>query len=97
MRIEGNPGLQIADDLASGKRTESKSSPITLGENDDQATISQQHKRTQSLVTRVISAPETRQEKITALSSAVRSGTYQFSPEKTADAMLDQWRRRRTV
>jgi len=94
MRIEGNPSLQIADDLTPGKRAEATGSQISPGQNEDLATISQQHKRTQNLVARVVTAPEIRQDKVEALSSAVSNGTYQVSAEKTADAMLEQIRRR---
>ena len=93
MRVEANGGLQISADVAAGKRADSKISPVVAGQDQDQATISQQHKQVQSLVARVTSAPEIRQEKVAALSSAIRSGTYQVSADKTANALLDQMRR----
>lgn len=94
MRVEANGGLQISADLASGQRPESKPSQIAAGESHDQATISPQHKQVQSLVTRVIGAPEVRQERVAGLSAAIRNGSYQVSPDSTANALLEQMRRR---
>lgn len=94
MRVEANGGLQISADLASGQRTESKASQVAAGEGNDQATISPQHKQVQRLVERVTGAPEVRQERVAALSTAIRDGSYQVSPQSTANALLEQMRRR---
>jgi len=94
MRVDGNGGLQIAGDLTSGNRTESKASQIAAGRNQDQATISQQHKQVHSLVAQVSSAPEIRQEKVAAVATAIRNGSYNVSPDSTASALLEQMRRR---
>ena len=94
MRVEANGGLQISADLASGQRPESKPSQIAAGESHDQATISPQHKQVQSLVARAASAPEVRQERVAALSTAIHNGSYQVSPQSTANALLEQMRRR---
>lgn len=94
MRVEANGGLQTSADLASGQRTESKASQVAAGEGNDQATISPQHKQVQRLVERVTGAPEVRQERVAALSTAIRNGSYQVSPQSTANALLEQMRRR---
>ena len=96
MRVEANGGLPITADLASGKRTEANSSAIGAGQGqpEDQATISPQHKQILNLVARVTSAPDIRQEKVAALSLAIRNGNYQVSADQTAGALLEQMRRR---
>lgn len=50
--------------------------------------FSQDVVRLSSLVDQVKSAPEIREEKVTALRNAISSGTYQVSPEALAEAIL---------
>jgi flagellar biosynthesis anti-sigma factor FlgM len=46
----------------------------------------------QVLAAQVDNFPEIRQEKVAALEDAIQKGTYQVTPEKTAEAMLSQVR-----
>ena len=55
---------------------------------DDRAELSADQARVQSLAREVNRLPDVRQQKVEALSLAVRQGSYEVSPEQTADAML---------
>ena len=55
---------------------------------EDRAELSADQVRVLSLAREVNRFPEVRQEKVTALSLAIRQGQYDVSPEKTAEAML---------
>ncbi len=66
-------------------RTAAKASPSS---GEDRAEISADQVRVLSLAKEVNRLPEVRQEKVNALSLAVRQGSYDISAEKTAEAML---------
>jgi anti-sigma28 factor (negative regulator of flagellin synthesis) len=42
----------------------------------------------QALAAKVNDVPEIRQERVAALAKAVRDGSYQVSPEQTAEALI---------
>jgi len=54
----------------------------------DQASFSFDLGRVQSLESKVLAAPEVRQEKVGPLQQAVASGEYQVDPGKVADAIM---------
>jgi len=54
----------------------------------DQASLSFDLGRVQALESKVLAAPEVRQEKVGPLQQAVASGGYQVDPGKVADAIM---------
>jgi len=71
-----------------GVRSSATASHSSLGE--DRAELSADQVRVLSLAKEVNRLPEIRQEKVTALSLAIRQGQYDVSPEQTAAAMLSE-------
>jgi flagellar biosynthesis anti-sigma factor FlgM len=92
MRIDLNTGIGQAADAqqpASGARnTPAVSSADARG--TDTAQLSTDQARVQALAAQVNALPEIRQEKVAALGQAVRDGSYQVSPEQTADALISE-------
>ena len=91
MRIDLNPKSPEAVDAGqpaqSGSRAVSGSAGrATSGE--DTAHLSLDQARVGALAAQVNNLPEVRQEKVDALSRAVRDGSYNPSAEKTAAAMI---------
>jgi flagellar biosynthesis anti-sigma factor FlgM len=56
----------------------------------DHAEFSRLHSRAEVLTAQVNQLPDVRQERVAALANAVQNGTYQVSPEQTADAILSE-------
>jgi flagellar biosynthesis anti-sigma factor FlgM len=93
MRINLNPGSPEALDgakLASTSDARSTASPPSGDDlaSSDTAELSLDHARIGALAAQVNNLPEIRQEKVAALATAIRNGTYDVSPEQTADAMV---------
>ncbi len=92
MRIDPNARLQQAQDsgeVASGSR--GAAAAAAGGElGGDTAQLSLDQARVQSLAAQVNALPEVRQEKVAALGQAVRDGSYQISPEQTAEAVISE-------
>ena len=61
---------------------------------EDQAQLSGRQMPLRALEQLAISYPDMRQERVEALARSVRDGTYQASPEDTADALIAEmnWR-----
>ncbi len=69
-----------------GTRTAAAAGRSSLGE--DRAELSADQVRVLSLAKEVNRLPDIRQEKVTALSLAIRQGRYDVSPEQTAEKIL---------
>ena len=92
MRIDPNTkvsGPQNSEqiDKAGSRITSAALQRELLGE--DQAHFSPDQARVRGLAAEANRLPEIRQERVAALASAVRNGTYNVTPEKTASAILD--------
>jgi negative regulator of flagellin synthesis FlgM len=93
MRID--PNARSAETQAAGEAAASKQrgavSPAGGGRTaSDTAQLSLDQARVQALVSQATALPEVRQEKVAALGRAIRQGSYQVSPEQTAEAMLSE-------
>jgi flagellar biosynthesis anti-sigma factor FlgM len=89
MRIEPKPGSAITNDAA--HQTSSGSNAVSIsrrGAGHDQATFSPEVARVRELAAQANSFTEIRAERVAAISSAMRQGTYQVSPEQTAEGIL---------
>jgi flagellar biosynthesis anti-sigma factor FlgM len=92
MRIDLNTGIgQAADSpqTAPGARSAASSAPAE-SRGADTAQLSSDQARVQALTVQVNNLPEIRQQKVEALGRAVRDGSYQVSPESTADALISE-------
>jgi len=88
MRIDLNTSIGHATDPA--KSTTAGSSPgvAKTGCSPDVAELSPDYLRVPSLATAASRFPEIRQEKVAALSTAIRSGSYNVSSAQTAESLL---------
>jgi flagellar biosynthesis anti-sigma factor FlgM len=57
---------------------------------DDKAEISLDQVRVQALVAQASRVPDVRQQRVAALGRAIQQGSYEVSPEQTAEAMLTE-------
>jgi len=94
MRIDPNAGLTPA---ASGAASSANPRSAAAGSSSatpaaDQAELSYDQARVNALTAQVNALPEIRREKVAALQSAVKQGTYQVSPEQTAEAIVAELR-----
>ncbi|MGH9502235.1 MAG: flagellar biosynthesis anti-sigma factor FlgM [Terriglobales bacterium] len=73
-----NPGMHtVAAAPAEGRITDgSEFSPV--------------HAQALLLAAQIKQLPEIRQDRVAAIANAIRNGTYQVSPEQTADAILSE-------
>ena len=90
MRIDRNAGLTPA---ASGTTSSANPRSAAAGSSRatpvaDQAELSYDQARVNALTAQVNALPEIRREKVAALQSALNQGTYQVSPEQTAEAIV---------
>jgi flagellar biosynthesis anti-sigma factor FlgM len=90
MRID--PNARSAETPAAGQTAASNQraavAPAGAGPAGDTAQLSLDQVRVQALAIQVNALPEVRQEKVAALGRAIRQGSYQVSPQQTADAMI---------
>lgn len=92
MRINPNTGIGQANDpqlAASGAKNAPAASSSGTRSNDT-AQLSTDQVRVQALAAQANAVPEIRQEKVAALGRALRDGSYQVSPEHTADALISE-------
>jgi negative regulator of flagellin synthesis FlgM len=97
MRIDANNRLRETGDAGSAGQASQRATSGAAGQSllgNDTAELSTDQVRVQSLAAEVNQLPEVRQEKVAALSSAVREGTYNVSPEQTAEAMVAEMQSR---
>lgn len=90
MRIDLSTRIPEAADPGQAAKS---GSPSASGGNSlgvDTAKFSSDPEKVQALTAGVTAMPEIRQEKVAALAQAVSSGSYQVTPEQTADAMMSQ-------
>src|SRR5882724_12357276 len=95
MRIDLNNKLREANDLSGAEASSPRTPadvPVKTALADDTAEISLDQVRVQSLASQVNNLPDVRQEKVAALGLAIQQGSYQVTPEQTAQAMLDEMR-----
>lgn len=97
MRIDPNTRIQQAGQEGTNAGASAEAAAATRGGSnasgslaDDTAQLSTDPVRVQSLAAQVNSLPEIRQEKVSALGQAVRDGSYQVSPEQTAEAVMSE-------
>jgi flagellar biosynthesis anti-sigma factor FlgM len=88
MRIDLNPGVQQPDPAESSKASLRPLADAEKPEAADTATFSADYVQAQNLAGMVNQLPELRQDKVAALSAAIRSGTYSVTPDQTAGAVL---------
>jgi negative regulator of flagellin synthesis FlgM len=97
MRIDLNTKSTELPDANQVAKTASQSAPETASgkaPSIDTTRLSIAQGRVQALAAQVNKLPDVRQEKVAALGRAVQSGTYQVTPEQTADALLSELRTR---
>jgi len=95
MRVNLNSKAQESSDVgqaASGARV------VTNGGGSaapsDKAVLSADQARVQSLTAEVNQLPDIRQEKVAALGLAIQHGSYEVTPEQTAEAMMGEMQAR---
>jgi flagellar biosynthesis anti-sigma factor FlgM len=95
MRTDPNPGITAAESSARSRAASTKAKPSArptgqgaAGKRTRHAESPRLHSWAAVLTAQVNQLPDVRQERVAALASAVQNGTYQVSPEQTADAML---------
>lgn len=95
MRIDLNP--KGPESLSESKRTSSnvnnenanaQAANGVSSETGDWAELSSTH--VNALAAQVNDLPEVRQDKVEALSAAIRNGSYDVTPQQTAEAMMSQ-------
>jgi len=89
MRIDLNSELLPSESTQSVKTGAAAMASAPSGE---AAEPSSQPLSAAALMAAVSQFPEVRQEKVAALAEQLRAGTYDLSPQKTAEAMLAQIR-----
>jgi negative regulator of flagellin synthesis FlgM len=57
---------------------------------EDRATLTSDSTSVGSLVSKALSSPQVRQDKVDSLRQAVSSGQYQLDPQKIAASMIDE-------
>jgi len=90
MRIDLNPKSPEAPDAAQSTRRGSRNSavPGQTAPAEDRAELSLDQVRVRALAAQVNELPEIRQQKVAALSRAIREGNYNVTPEQTAEALV---------
>lgn len=92
MRIDSNSRAAEAQDLGqssqSGARANAPAGGAGNALGSDTARLSTDQARVASLAAQVNNLPEVRQQKVEALRRVIGDGSYQVTPEQTADAIL---------
>jgi len=88
MRIDNN--VRIPDAVQAGQAKTSSSVAAGSGSDlsSDTAKLSTSQSAVQALAAKVNDVPEVRQERVAALAGAIRDGSYQVTPEQTAEALM---------
>jgi flagellar biosynthesis anti-sigma factor FlgM len=97
MRIDLNTQANAAANAGLAAEAENKAVAATSSNSQsggDKASLSPDQARVQSLTAQLNQLPEIRQEKITELYRAIKVGTYNVTPEQTADALIADLRSR---
>ena len=88
MRIDNNATIPDAPQTGQAKSNSSAVSSSGSGPASDTAKLSTGQSAVQALAAKVNEVPEVRQERVAALASAIRNGSYQVTPEQTAEALI---------
>jgi len=96
MRINLNPKTQEA---TVGQATQPSTRPSstaggTAGITGDTAELSLEQAKVQSLTAEANRVPDVRQDKVTALGLAIQQGSYDVTPEQTAEAIIGEMQTR---
>lgn len=88
MRIDNN--VRIPDAAQAGQARSSSSVAAGPGSDltSDTAQLSTSQNAVQALAAKVNQVPEVRQERVAALASAIQDGSYQVTPQQTAEALM---------
>ena len=89
MRIDLNGRIPEAE-ANRNLENASKAPAGAKGFASEEARLSLDHARVQSMAAQVAAAPEIRREKVAALQGALRNVSYQIGPGQIAEAMLNQ-------
>lgn len=88
MRIDNNTRIPDAAQTGQTKPSSSVVAGSGSGLASDTAKLSTGQSAVQALAAKVNELPEVRQDRVAALASAIRNGSYQVTPEQTADALM---------
>lgn len=100
MRIDPNLRAQSAqesNEAASNARGGGAAAATGSELANDTAQLSLDQARVQSLAAQVNNTPEIRQEKVAALGQVVRNGSYEVTPQQTAEAVVSEMLARATA
>jgi flagellar biosynthesis anti-sigma factor FlgM len=88
------PGENSARIAALGKNAEESATTYAKASAEERTSDASEFLSAQSraavLASHVNQLPDVREEKVAAIANAVKRGTYQVSPEQTADAILSE-------
>lgn len=90
MRIGANASVTVAENAANKTNPEDTASTRRRRRTKNQAQSISVHARAGVLAAQIQQLPEIRQDRVTAIANAIRNGTYQISPEQTAEAILSE-------
>lgn len=83
-----------ASQVASEPNPKKVSGPIVpasdVAGSEDRTTLTSTQQSVSALVTKAMSSPEIRQDKVDSLKQAVDNGQYKLDPEKIASSMIDE-------
>ncbi|MFZ0284597.1 MAG: flagellar biosynthesis anti-sigma factor FlgM [Terriglobales bacterium] len=90
MRIDLNANVgQAADPWLAGKAgARALPGAVSASPEADSAQLSTDRSQLQTLSAAVLQLPEIRQDKVAALAGQLQKGSYQVSPQQTAEALL---------
>lgn len=91
MKIDLNsPAVNLVPASAGTKKVSTAGTTSAQGGTVDRTTFQTDSQSVQSLTSQAMQTPEIRQDKVDALSNAVRSGEYKADASKTASAIASQ-------
>jgi len=90
MKIDVNsPTVSLLSVDAGAKKVSTGGVTSTQSATQDRTTFHSDKLSVQSLTSQAMNSPEIRQDKVDALRQSVKSGEYQVSSTKTADAIVN--------
>jgi flagellar biosynthesis anti-sigma factor FlgM len=93
MRIDLNARTPEPPDARRAAKSGSQAASGTSGgetQAGDKADLSLDQERVRTLAAEVNRLPEIRQEKVVALTRAIQEGSYEVTPEQTAEAIVSE-------
>ena len=88
MRIDNSTRIPDAPQTGQARANAAAVSSSGSGLASDTARLSTGQSAVQALAAKVNEVPEIRRERVAALASAIRNGSYQVTPEQTAGALI---------